>query len=194
MCRGCFAPFPSNDYLEGVVRSVLGSDSVKPFENFVVFHYLSIFFPDQMNGFLDEFIRGRRILFVGGQKPEIIEKVLGKGVVYVPTPLKNAYHSIDQWWPEVMSRVRDADVVIPSAGMASRIINKRLWENEVDVHSVDIGSLFDAVAGIRTRTWIQLVGHRIDEIVLPEYRNMTFWKSVRNKMLEARFFVKKLYR
>lgn len=194
MCRGCFAPFPTNDYLAEVVRSVLGSDPARPFENPVVFHYMSIFYPEIMNSFLDEFIRGRRILFVGGQKSDVVEKVLGKGVVYVATPLKNAYHYIDEWWPEVLSKVEQADVLIPSAGMASRIINKRLWDLGTKIHSIDIGSLFDAVAGIRTRTWIQLVGHRIDEIVLPEYRRHDFFSSSLKKLYEAKFFVKKLYR
>ncbi len=194
MCRGCFAPFQTNEYLAEVVQFILGNNTPKTFENPVVFHYLSIFYPDVMNSFLDEFIRGKNILYVGATKPNVIEKVLGKGVIHVETPIKNAYHSIDQWWPQVISQVDQAEIVIPSAGMASRVINKRLWDLGAKVHSIDIGSIFDAVSGKKTRTWIQLVGHRVEEIVLPQYRNTSAFFALKKYLLNARFSVKKYLR
>lgn len=194
MCRGCFAPFQTNEYLADVVQSVLASVSTNVFENPVVFHYLSIFHPDRMNAFLDEFIRGKRILFIGATQPKIIEKVLGTGVLHVETPIKNAYHSIDEWWPQVVENIDKVDIVIPSAGMASRVINKRLWNVEANVHSIDIGSIFDAVSGKKTRTWIQLVGHRVEDIVLPQYRNTSFLFKVKRYLLDVRFAVKRFFR
>ncbi len=194
MCRGCFAPYGYNDYLEKVVCTILKEKSAYQFENPVVFHYLSIFYPHLMNEFFDEFFRGKKIMFIGGLKVDAVEKVLGQNILHIKTPLRDAYSSIEQWWPEVINKIDDVDIVIPSAGMASRVINKRLWMLENDTRSIDIGSIFDAVAGLKSRTWIQLAGHRLEEIILPEYRSKSKLIKFRNVLLDLRFKIKRLRR
>ena len=44
--------------------------------------------------------------------------------------------------------IDDVDVVLPTAGMAGRVINKRLWKLNKNVHSIELGSMVDAVVGL----------------------------------------------
>lgn len=194
MSRGCFAPFPINDYLVEVLERVHEKEAAEPFENAVVFHYVTAFRSELMNDFLDEFIRNRKVLYIGGLEKEVIEKVTGPDLETVKTPMKDAYHSIKSWWPEVLKRLDKAEVIIPSAGMASRVINKRLWKLGIDKHSIDIGSLFDAISGKKTRKWIKLLGHRMQSIVLPEYKSDSPVISLKHAALDARYFIRTLYR
>ncbi|MFP4163044.1 MAG: hypothetical protein ACLFVE_03600 [Chitinispirillaceae bacterium] len=194
MSRGCFAPFSINSYLVEVLERVLGEECTEPFENAVVFHYTTAFSSGLMNDFLDEFIRNKAILYIGGLEKEIIEKVTGPKLDTVKTPMKDAYHCIESWWPEVLDKLDDAEVIIPSAGMASRVINKRLWNMGMEKHSIDIGSLFDALSGKRTRSWIRLLGHRMESVVLPEYKSYSLTRSLKHAALDARYFIRTLYR
>ena len=38
--------------------------------------------------------------------------------------------------------------------MAGRVINKRLWNLDKEVHSIEIGCVVDAFAGIHTRSFM----------------------------------------
>ena len=108
-------------------------------------------------------------MFIGNIPINNIEILLGKIDYYVQVPEKNAYWKIDSWWKYVLNAIDDVEVVIPSAGMAARIINKRLWNMEKEVHSSDLGSIVDAVSEKKTRRWIRLKGHVMHRILLPPH-------------------------
>ena len=55
-----------------------------------------------------------------------------------------------------MDHISDCDIVIPSSGMTSRVINKRLWDIGANVKSIDFGSVVDDADGKTTRTWIKM--------------------------------------
>jgi hypothetical protein len=57
-------------------------------------------------------------------------------------------------------------VLIPTTGMSTRVIHKRLFNEGVSVHSIDIGSIIDAVASKYTRTWIKKEGKEIQNILI----------------------------
>ncbi len=194
MTRGCLAPFQDNGHFEQIVRKSMKEHNNGPFENFIVFHYYAAFKSKLMNNFLDEFIRSKKVLYIGGVEKQNVEKVVGPNVKTIKTPIKDAYHEIDTWWPEVLKHLNNTEVIIPSAGMASRIINKRLWDLGIELHSIDIGSLFDAVSGKNTRTWIKFLGHRMQSVVLPQYQTKSIRKNLKHLILDTRYFIRTLYR
>ena len=63
-------------------------------------------------------------------------------------------YKIDEWWNEVLKYIDDVELVLPAAGMAGRVINKRLWDLNKDIHSIELGSVYDAVSGLHTRSWM----------------------------------------
>jgi hypothetical protein len=129
-------------------------------------HYLSLFHPTLASAFLDEFVRPKKKLFVGCVARKEIEKLVGPVDYYVQTAERDSYSQIDCWWPEVMRLAERAELVIPATGMATRIINKRLWNTGIEVQSFDIGSIVDAVELLPTRKWIRLAGHRARKVLL----------------------------
>lgn len=135
------------------------------FECQQLFNYLALFKPKQLNFFLEKYVWTKRKMFVGGSPREVAEKLYGKLDYYVQTPFKNAYDTIDEWWPKVIGNIDKVDVIIPSAGATTNIIAKRLWELDKHVHLIDVGSIIDAVEGKVTRTWIRLLGHRLQRLI-----------------------------
>ena len=153
MRPGLFAPFSYNDRLAKTVTNFTGK---KEFESAVPFHYAYVFHRDIFDKFVEDHIKGKRIMYIGCTKKENMEKVFGEIEFFVETPSNNSYSSINEWWPRVEEDVRSAEIVLPCSGMSSRVINKRLWDMEVNVKSLDVGSVVDAIDGKNTRKWIAL--------------------------------------
>lgn len=160
MKDGVFAPFRYNDRLQMMVESLTDE---KLFLSNVLFLYLIMFKREVFEDFLDTYIRPYPKLYIGGVDKRHVQKVIGP-CEYVQTPMKNAYSAIDQWFPQVEEKVQGVKVVIPSCGQSSRVVNKRLYEMGLNIWSIDFGSLFDAVAGLGTRTWIREEGHILNQI------------------------------
>ena len=113
--------------------------------------------------FLDTFIRPKKKMFIGSVDKESIEKLVGPVDYYVKIPVaevdeqgvfRGAYYSIDEWWPKVLENIEDVDLVLPTAGMAGRVACKRIWNLDVDVHCIELGSIVDAVIDKESRGWI----------------------------------------
>ena len=113
--------------------------------------------------FLDNFIRPKKKMFIGSVDKESIEKLVGPIDYYVKIPVaevdeqgvfRGAYYSIDEWWPKVLENIGDVDLVLPTAGMAGRVACKRIWNLDVDVHCIELGSIVDAVIDKESRGWI----------------------------------------
>ena len=131
------------------------------FENPCIFQCLGVFRPKLLKGFLDNFIRKEKKMFIGSTEKEAAEKLCGKIDYYVQIPERDAYESIATWWPEVERNMGNVDLIIPSAGSSSNVIAIRLWNSGVNCKVIDLGSIVDAVAQKTSRTWIRLQGHRI---------------------------------
>lgn len=170
MMQGLFAPFEAQDYigkqeLEEKLNAIAEPDELY---NPVLFHYLAVFRTQAFRGFLDLYIRPRRKMFIGNCSKEQMEKMFGPIDFYVKTPAKNAYDSIDEWWPQVEKDIDKVDVVLPCAGQATRVVQKRLWHLGARVHSIDIGSVVDALDNQTTRTWIRLKGWVVKQAFDPD--------------------------
>lgn len=161
MRAGLFAPFPYNKALEVKVKSVTNEQR---FLNPVLFHYLICFKPHIFERFVKDNIRGRKILFIGSVDSEVAERVLGKIDCFVRTPTTDAYTKINLWYPYLEKVLKEKpEVIIPTCGQATRVIQGRMWNAGVRAHSIDMGSLFDALAGNPTRTWIKMMGAEIQQ-------------------------------
>jgi len=132
------------------------------FYNPIVFHYLSVYNKKSLKSFFKNYIRDKKTMYIGCNNKDSMELIYGDIDFYVETPSYDAYYSIDRWWPDVIKSASKCEVILPSAGVASRVIAKRLWEEGVDAHVIDIGSLNDAIDDNVSRTWIMIAG--IDKI------------------------------
>tara|TARA_R110000851_G_scaffold212170_8_gene364857 strand:- start:3185 stop:4873 length:1689 start_codon:yes stop_codon:yes gene_type:complete len=121
----------------------------------VLFTYMSIKEQDIVVDFLDNFIRPKKKMFIGSVDKESIERFVGKIDYYVDVPAKDAYYNMDSWWKKVLDDVDNVELVIPTAGMAGRVIQKRLWNLNKNIHSIELGSIVDAVVNSDTRGWIK---------------------------------------
>lgn len=185
MVRGLFAVFRDNADMQNFLEDTFGALGQKSFENPVFLHYLAVFQPQAVNAFMDEVIRPKRKMFIGSVPKEKVEQLIGPVAHYIQTPAKNSYAEINRWWPEVIKHLNDVELVIPAAGMATRVINKRLWESGVTVQSFDIGSLVDIADDRLTRKWIRLAGHRIEKHILN--RKLSIFQYIK-KELYLRFY------
>lgn len=177
MVDGLFAPFKNATQLSNRLQTQVGLPLDTLYENPVVFHYMSVFQHEQLLQFFDEHVLHRSKMFIGSVDQSDAEKIVGPITKYVSTPPSNAYHAIDEWWPEVLRGLPEVDMVIPTVGPASKVVNKRLFEMGVDVHGLDIGSLFDAVSvrvvkymGRTTkqhdsRTWLRMARGPVQEFI-----------------------------
>lgn len=169
MIDGVLAPFRQNDELEALLLQ-LGEKPGTVYENFIPFHYLSLFDQPRMQQFLDHHIRPKRKMFIGSSDKRVLEWVFGKIDVYVPLPAQNAFQTLDSWYPQIETQLAGIEVVLPAAGAATKVIQRRLWELGAQVHSLDMGSVADVVQQRGTRRWIRLLGHRSRKILLPGWQ------------------------
>lgn len=168
MSHGTFAPMPTNAEMEGWL---LNNQKIHPdtiFHSHIMFHYISVFKQDMMINFLDKYIRPKKKMFIGSVNKEKIEKLVGKIDYYVHVPERDAYYSMNEWYPEILKYIDDVDLCLPAAGMAGRVINKRLWKLGKSMHCIDLGSVIDAAVDSETRTWIRREGHKIKNLLIKE--------------------------
>lgn len=166
MYEGVFEPFSYSNYLEKFLINDLGFNKDLIFESPIVFHYVSIFRPKIMIEFLNEFIRPKKKLFIGSISKHSAEGLFGEIDYYIQIPETNAYSTMDLWYPKVLENINEVELIIPTAGMATRVLNKRLWEKNIEVHSIDIGSIVDAIEGKNSRTWIKKEGNKIKNLLI----------------------------
>lgn len=153
MADGVFAPFGYNEDLIRIVGKNCPGEIV--WLNPIVFHYMFVFKREKLNTWIREYIWNEDKCFVGSCSKDAMEEFFGPIKIYIQVPERNAYSTIDQWYPEVVKATKECDILLPCAGMATRVINKRLFYSGVDIKSLDIGSLVDALDKKNTRTWIR---------------------------------------
>ena len=130
----------------------------KVFYNPIVFHYLTLYRPEDMRRFVDRYIKPKRKLFVGGNNREAMERFYGKIDFFVQTPRRDAFYRMNEWLPRVRKYLDRCDVVLPSVGAASKPLARRVWGSGAKVHFLDIGSTNDVLEGRSTRGWMERDG------------------------------------
>ncbi len=171
MENGLFTWYPDNDQMAEFLAGTYSPNKDWIFDHHFTFPYFAVFHSAEFVRFFDTHIRCKSKLFVGGVEKEVAEKLFGPIQEYVKTPMKNAYGQIDLWWPQVLEKARKVELVIPTAGAASKIINKRLWEERYEGNAIDVGALIDWVDGRRSRKWIRLMGHRINDVLVQRHQD-----------------------
>ena len=121
----------------------------------VLLTYMSVKEQDIIVDFFDKFIRPKKKMFIVCVNKKLFEKFVGKIDYYVEVPVKDAYYSMNDWWKGVLDNIDDVELVIPTAGMAGRVIQKRLWNLNKNIHSIELGSIVDAVVNSKTRGWMK---------------------------------------
>lgn len=194
MTKGLFERYYYNDEMRDFVVETLKLSSSVIFESGWFPNYYSVFKPSDMNRFLDQYIRPRKKMFIGSVPEPEIQKLFGHIDYYVQIPRKNAYATIDQWWPEILRDVDHVELVLPAAGMATRVITKRLWELDKKIHCIDLGSIVDAVSSFpSSRKWIKLKRHVLNRILLPEFRDNSLAYWIRYTIKEFGLFLRYQY-
>jgi hypothetical protein len=182
MAPGVFEPPPGNAEIE---NWLLNNQKIHPntiFDSHIMFHYISVFKQDLMVNFLNKYIRPKKKMFIGCVEQEKIEQLVGKIDYYIQVPERDAYYSIGEWWPKVLENIDKVELCLPAAGMAGRVINKRLWKLNKNLHSIDLGSVIDAAVGSSTRTWIDKVGNSINNLLIKK-EQMKIFIPTSNKTL-----------
>ena len=167
MTDGVFAPPTDNKQIANWLEFNQKIPNDTEFESHVMFPYIAVFKQELMINFLDKYIRPKKKMFIGCVDKNSIEKLIGPVDYYVNVPAKDAYYSIDKWYPDIINNIDDVEVCIPVAGMATRVIQKRLWKLNKNLHAIDLGSVVDAVSNNQTRTWIKRVGFdRVKNLII----------------------------
>jgi hypothetical protein len=190
MTWGVFAPATNNTEIENWLLTNQKVDPETIFDSHIMFHYMSVFKQDLMIEFLDKYIRPKKKMLINSFSPddhvhapechrsfdhskstrvqefERLELLIGKIDHFVEVPFTDAYYKMDEWWPEIEENIDGVELCIPAAGMAGRVVQKRLWNLNKDLHSIDLGAVLDAVAQRSTRTWIDVVGDKVDNLLI----------------------------
>jgi hypothetical protein len=195
MIQGLFAPYVQNFQLEKDILTNFNIPYGTVFDSQILFHYLTVFKPELMNAFLNQYIRPKKKMFIGSTPKHIAEKIFGPIDVYISVPQVGAYFKINDWFPQIVENLdKTIEVIIPSAGSASKIISYRLWKMDIEAHCLDIGSIVDAAEGIGSRKWIKLMGHRVNNVLIPEFRKKSVWFFIWYYSREIWFYLRLLYR
>ncbi len=191
MSNGVFANYSFNEKLESYILDLFNELQLS-FFNPITFHYLSVFRPKLVFDFFNKYVRPKKKMFIGSTNQNTAEKLYGKIDYYIKVPPKSAYSSIDEWWPNVINNCSDVEIVIVSAGAATKVVAKRLWEKNLNIQLFDFGSIIDAVDGKVTRTWIRLVGHRVNKILPVEYREKNIYKRLVFILKDIKYFFRRI--
>jgi len=181
MVDGVFAPprtIPgsSENASTRIENWLINNQKIHPdtlFDSHIMISYLSVFKQDMMKHFLDNYIRPKKKMFINcltpGKEAEELDRIqrfVGDIDHFVQVPYEDAYYKMDEWWPEIEEFIDQVDLCLPAAGMAGRVVQKRLWNLNKEVHSLDLGSSIDAITQRSTRTWIDRVGNIVDNLLM----------------------------
>ena len=193
MIKQVFAPFSDTPHLEEILLAK-GAKPGTVYENFIVFHYLSLFDPERMVTFLNTYVRPKKKMFIGSSDPEAMKYLFGEIDYYIQTPNKNAFESIDEWYPEVLKHINKVEMVLPCTGASTKVVMARLWDLGYKGHCLDMGSVADVTQLRGTRGWIRLLGHRSQKILLPGWEKIDVFprNKLRNLKGEMKYYFKRV--
>jgi hypothetical protein len=184
MFPGIFYPPPrNNDFTLYLEKEFKG----KSFFNAVFFSYLSVYRQDEFIKFLDKYIRPKSKVYIGPLEKEIVEKCLGEIKYFIKVPRKNAYSTINDWYPQLKEYCKEVEVVLPFTGVCTEALHSRMWKDNLEVQSIDIGSFIDGIFFPSNRKWVRLKAHVMNNLLLPEYRDNSIGEKLKYHWGEFKF-------
>lgn len=120
--------------------------------------YLAVYHQSEFVKFVEEYIRPKDVLFVGGKHLKDIGWFFGTNK-FISTPSQQAYEKID----DIYNQITEHEITLLSAGHTSRIIAKRMWKDGFKSKIIDIGSLADGLLGIECRSWIEAAKNQLQQ-------------------------------
>lgn len=148
-----------DDRMKELLYSVLGEKlNTQTFYNPIALHYLSLFDPDLLIDFIKNYIHSKKTIIIGGGHLKSADKFF-KNEFYLQTQDEDKaeiYFQLDELYPKIKDIIEKnkIKIVLLGCGIASGIIQKKLWEDKVKTVTLDIGSLFDIMLRIQSRGWI----------------------------------------
>jgi len=113
--------------------------------------------PELFIKFCKENLHGKKVNLIGGPavcNNKLVRKALNISNVIAVTDTE-AYYSLDKKMGEINRTVQNYDINIVALGQAGRILAKRLYVAGINSTVFDIGSPIDALAELRSRSWIR---------------------------------------
>jgi hypothetical protein len=100
-----------------------------------------------------------KIMFVGNEKIDdnLLKKIFGNDCIHIKTIPRDAFKQIDNIEKELNNELKkrgNYTIVAFAVGPSSKILQKRLFKNSLNIFTFDIGSVIDALSGAETRAWI----------------------------------------
>lgn len=149
MRPGLFAPWQNPEYDEFKIPRL--------FENAIALHFYAVFKPGVLRRLFD-LIRMEPKVFLGSTGGPKLERLIGE-YTEINIPSRDAYETIDEWYPKLEEAVRQLPapkIVVASAGPAKCAVARRLLNSDMRVQFLDIGSVADFASSLATYTWIKI--------------------------------------
>jgi len=124
----------------------------------ICIHELYVADPDKFIDFVKTCFHGKKVAMVGGKavcEDPLVRKVFNISEC-VPLTDRNAYVHLKGNMGKIKRLAAESDVLISALGQTTRVLAKRLWQNDYrDIQYFDVGSTVDALAGRPLRSWIR---------------------------------------
>jgi hypothetical protein len=139
------------------------SERIRPGETFdhaLVFQFAFENNPKWLIKFIKDVLHDKKVLLVAGDplcKSELVKKVFNVSRIVEFPGLSDAYYHLNRKMYEITEKIKGMDVVLPTIGMASRVLAKRLWECKYEISLIDFGVIVDALANAQHRGWTKRV-------------------------------------
>ena len=119
-----------------------------------VLYYFAVYHPHIFINFIDQYIRTKRIIYVGGEHLDtpLVNKVFNVRH-FIQIPPRDAYYSMSKFYPRLEELLPHNDLVLVSMGNGKIGLQLKLWR-EYKFPTFDIGSLSGALNGDINRGWI----------------------------------------
>jgi len=134
------------------IGAILDNSKRNKYCDSVALHYLSIVEPEIVQNFIEK-INEKRIMLVGGKHLEEINKKLNVKC-FIETPVTQSYYEINRFYPRIIEKIEDVDIIVLGTGICSKVIQKRIWKEGHEVITLDLGSFLDNMLEIKSRQWI----------------------------------------
>jgi len=151
--KGVFSGEKSRE-LEGLAFSL---HEGKTFYSAVALQVVFMKHPGMFEQFVRECFHGRRVLFIGGEsvsRDPLVQKVFDVTATIEFTD-RNAFQILDAKMSQIEKNVPKFDVMVSALGQATRCLGWRLWDTGHRTQYFDVGSVVDALAGRKLRSWIK---------------------------------------
>ena len=119
-------------------RFVLGVEPwTTSYLNPIAFNYAVVFEQERFLEFLETNIRPRRTMFVGSGTKEAMERVFGHLEHHIQVPRLNAYQAFGSWFPKVVEKVHEVELVVFCAGVSTNVAMGILWNCGFSVNCIN---------------------------------------------------------